>query len=264
MRARLPCVSADGDCRRVFVGGHGWFCFFALANNVHVPRPSVSLRSRALSRLSTSSSPSHTVLSFFYYSHSFQESPLFVPTPPKPPNSFIMDRNVLAFAPTTADDLDAADRKRLDGFKLGSVAPRSANRRSAPVFNHARSHSRKDSSLSTIPSVISLPSIPSLSSVDTPPTSPSAATSSKRNSHHRRRSSVSTRHESAEIMGVSLPSIPVSLSDDNINLGDKDSVRRRALWALEGRSDMGSFSKVAIPELGSGTPEQTMSFGLRT
>lgn len=50
------------------------------------------------------------------------------------------------------------------------------------------------------------------------------------------------------MMGVSLPNIAQSVSDDNINLGDKDSVRRRALWALEGKTDMGSFSKVEIPE----------------
>lgn len=50
------------------------------------------------------------------------------------------------------------------------------------------------------------------------------------------------------MMGVSLPSIPQSASEDNINLRDKDSVRRRALWALEGKTDMGSFSKVEIPE----------------
>ena len=42
-------------------------------------------------------------------------------------------------------------------------------------------------------------------------------------------------------MGVSLPSIPKSSSEDNINLGDKDSVRRRALWALEGKDAGGSF-----------------------
>lgn len=49
-------------------------------------------------------------------------------------------------------------------------------------------------------------------------------------------------------MGVSLPSIPISSSEDNINLGDKDSIRRRALWALEGKDAKGTFS-VEIPEL---------------
>lgn len=52
-------------------------------------------------------------------------------------------------------------------------------------------------------------------------------------------------------MGVTLPSVPVASPDDNINLGDKDSIRRRALWTLEGKTDVGSFSKVNIPELNS-------------
>ncbi|THH01738.1 hypothetical protein EW026_g989 [Hermanssonia centrifuga] len=90
---------------------------------------------------------------------------------------------------------------------------------------------------------------------DSPTTSPPTLPTGnpKRNSHHRRRSSVSTRRESAEIMGVSLPTIAASVVDDNINLGDKDSIRRRALWTLEGRTDVGAFSKVEIPELN--TPE---------
>lgn len=75
-----------------------------------------------------------------------------------------------------------------------------------------------------------------------------APPSTKRNSHHKRRSSVSTRNESAEMMGVSVPELPQSKSEDNINLGDKDSIRRRALWALEGKPDA-SYSKVEIPEL---------------
>lgn len=49
-------------------------------------------------------------------------------------------------------------------------------------------------------------------------------------------------------MGVSLPDLPPSTSEDNINLGEKDSIRRRALWALEGKQDV-SYSKVQIPEL---------------
>jgi len=54
-------------------------------------------------------------------------------------------------------------------------------------------------------------------------------------------------------MGVSVANLPLSVSDDNINLGDKDSVRRRALWALEGKPDLNTFSQVEIPDFG--TPE---------
>ncbi len=119
---------------------------------------------------------------------------------------------------------------------------------------HSRSHSRN---LSVSVSSLSLSSSPpSTSSMpDSPTTSPPTLPTGnpKRNSHHRRRSSVSTRRESAEIMGVSLPTIAASVVDDNINLGDKDSIRRRALWTLEGRTDVGAFSKVEIPELN--TPE---------
>ncbi|KAL0581209.1 hypothetical protein V5O48_000797 [Marasmius crinis-equi] len=76
--------------------------------------------------------------------------------------------------------------------------------------------------------------------------------SSKRNSHHRRRSSVSTRTESAEIMGFNPPELHKpssgygSGSDD-----DKDSIRRRALWALEGKSSQAAmnFQKVEIPDM---------------
>ncbi|KAI0786458.1 hypothetical protein C8Q75DRAFT_867195 [Abortiporus biennis] len=153
-------------------------------------------------------------------------------------------------------DYSLSDRKRMDSFKFGKSMPSSTPDPSIPR-SHVRSHSRKMSSVSTLSSSTSLNSIsispsPPLSMTETtPPSSPvrSSMGGSKRNSHHRRRSSVSTRRESAEIMGVSLPTIPLSVSDDNINLGDKDSVRRRALWALEGKTDVGSFSRVSIPEL---------------
>lgn len=88
-------------------------------------------------------------------------------------------------------------------------------------------------------------------------TSMTLAPPSKRNSHHRRRSSVSTRIESAEMMGVSIPDLPPSTSEDNINLGEKDSIRRRALWALEGKADV-AFSKVEIPELSTPVMEKMM------
>ncbi|TCD70465.1 hypothetical protein EIP91_003226 [Steccherinum ochraceum] len=169
-----------------------------------------------------------------------------------------MDRNVLALN-TPSDDFDATDKKRLDSFRLGGAAPRTLNRRSAPIL-HARSHSRNHSSVSSIPSAISLPHVPPSSMNDSPPTSPNALSSSKRNSHHRRRSSVSTRHESAELMGFTLPTVPISLSDDNINLGDKDSIRRRALLTLEGKTDVGSFARVEIPELGPSEIKKSFDF----
>lgn len=50
-------------------------------------------------------------------------------------------------------------------------------------------------------------------------------------------------------MGMALPIIPASVSQDNVNFGDKDSIRRRALLTLEGKTDVGSFSSVEIPEL---------------
>lgn len=58
-------------------------------------------------------------------------------------------------------------------------------------------------------------------------------------------------------MGVSVPDLPPSTSEDNINLGEKDSIRRRALWALEGKPDV-SFSKVEIPELTTPVMEKMM------
>ena len=63
-------------------------------------------------------------------------------------------------------------------------------------------------------------------------------------------------------MGVSLPSIPLSSSEDNINLGDKDSIRRRALWALEGKDSAGSYS-VEIPELDAPEVPKRSSFDFR-
>ncbi|PBK73035.1 hypothetical protein ARMSODRAFT_1082401 [Armillaria solidipes] len=128
----------------------------------------------------------------------------------------------------TPEDVEA--QIRFESFKLGK--PR-------PTHSHARSHSR-NASMSSFSFGTSKSQPTNLNELSTP--------STKRNSHHRRRSSVSTRHESAEMMGVAVPDLPQSNSDDNITFGDKDSVRRRALWALEGKQDV-SYSKVEIPEL---------------
>lgn len=62
-------------------------------------------------------------------------------------------------------------------------------------------------------------------------------------------------------MGVSILNAASSVTDENINLGDKDSIRRRALLTLEGKTDVGAFSKVEIPELG--TPELERRFDFR-
>ena len=83
---------------------------------------------------------------------------------------------------------------------------------------------------------------------------------SRPNSHHRRRSSVSTRVESAEIMGLTLPDLPASSSEDNINFGDKDSIRRRALLALEGKDSFSSNTNtVEIVDLSNeGVPHKPL------
>lgn len=47
-------------------------------------------------------------------------------------------------------------------------------------------------------------------------------------------------------MGVA--ELPPTPSEHNVNFGDKDSIRRRALWALEGKTNV-SFGQVEIPEL---------------
>lgn len=183
-------------------------------------------------------------------------------------------------ATTTVFDAanDDVVRQRLNSFKLGkpmppSVAPAGQN----SGHRHRRSHSRNASISTTSSASLSLsssrssglhdlsnfafgsmPSSTSLtSSASSNDASAPAAPPSKRNSHHRRRSSVSTRHESAELMGVSLPDMPSVSFDDNANLGEKDSIRRRALWALEGKHDV-SFSKVEIPELTTPDVEKLM------
>ena len=145
----------------------------------------------------------------------------------------------------------------MNAFSFGKpLSP--AGTRPTSAHRHSRSHSRN----SSVSVPVSLPTPVSITTNDSPPHSPtrSSLVGSKRNSHHRRRSSVSPRRESADLMGVSLPSIPLSSSDDNINLGDKDSIRRRALMALEGKDAGGSFS-VEIPELDApDVPKRSFEF----
>jgi len=112
---------------------------------------------------------------------------------------------------------------------------------------HARSHSRNNS-ISNLP--LKLSSMNNVITSDELQDVPSSPTPRSRpNSHHRRRSSVSTRRESAEMMGFAPPPETGPDSSD-----EPAELRRLALRTLEGnsRSDnpfIGGFTKVEIPEL---------------
>ncbi|GJJ07699.1 hypothetical protein Clacol_001904 [Clathrus columnatus] len=171
----------------------------------------------------------------------------------------------------------------------------------APTKTHGRSssHSRSHSQSGSLPTPFTFPlrpstmnNVPSLPSVNingtistrqSPPTltsniEPTYDTSqitpsplplappprSRPGSHHKRRSSVSTRRESAELMGISLPpECPISTGA----VPDSDTIidgRRMALWALEGKGTtsrrpdfIGGYTKVEIPELN----ETTLNLG---
>ncbi|KAF7355017.1 hypothetical protein MSAN_01417200 [Mycena sanguinolenta] len=134
--------------------------------------------------------------------------------------------------------VDEIAKQRFESFKLGlpsTTAP------AGPQHRHRRSHSRNAS----ISSTASLPTPKCTTTYDVPPTQ-SLPPPPKRNSHHRRVSSVSTRRESAEMMGVSVAETKVSPAEDPV---ERDSIRRHALWALEGKRDDASYTKVEIPEL---------------
>jgi hypothetical protein len=206
-----------------------------------------------------------TVFFFIFYLHS-SHFPLLIIK-----NMTAIVGRIDAAADRIRDDELLADKKRVthsfppsttplthasqfESFKLGG-APPALSSQSSRRHSHPRSHSRNVSvsvsvSFSSSFHDISLSSSyssPNISSLSQP--GPTA----KRNSHHRRRSSVSTRRSSADVMGVALPTISTSNSEDNMSLGDKDSIRRRALWALEGKPNPDGFSPVEILELS--TPE---------
>ncbi|KAG1863665.1 hypothetical protein F4604DRAFT_1784463 [Suillus subluteus] len=172
-----------------------------------------------------------------------------------------MDQTFDAF--DKVQESNMAAKQRFESFKMGGGSPANSLNNFIPKHSHGRSRSRNSSisSLSTLSISASAPSFPSpveFSSNNVPSNAPP---SKRPNSHHRRRSSVSTRRESAELMGVSLPDLPAANSDDNVNLGDRDSIRRRALWALEGKPDL-AFSKVEIPDITS--PDLTKPFEFPT
>ncbi|GLB33449.1 hypothetical protein LshimejAT787_0103330 [Lyophyllum shimeji] len=147
---------------------------------------------------------------------------------------------------------EVSAKNRFESFKFGQGLPSTVVQK----HSHVRSHSRNASLSSSVSSPLPFSTSKSTNATDMS-TPLNSAPPAKRNSHHRRRSSVSTRIESAEMMGVSIPDLPPSTSEDNINLGEKDSIRRRALWALEGKPDV-AFSKVEIPELSTPVMERMM------
>ncbi|KAG1820581.1 uncharacterized protein BJ212DRAFT_1340918 [Suillus subaureus] len=172
-----------------------------------------------------------------------------------------MDQTFDAF--DKVQESNMAAKQRFESFKMGGGAPANSLNNFIPKHSHGRSRSRNSSisSLSTLSISASAPSFPSPVEFSFNNVPSNAPPSKRPNSHHRRRSSVSTRRESAELMGVSLPDLPTTNSDDNVNLGDRDSIRRRALWALEGKPDL-AFSKVEIPDITS--PGLTRSFEFPT
>ncbi|KIK99713.1 hypothetical protein PAXRUDRAFT_131552 [Paxillus rubicundulus Ve08.2h10] len=171
-----------------------------------------------------------------------------------------MDPTIDAFR--KVQDSETAAKQRFESFKMGGGAPlHNLHNFSKNAHARTRSGNNSISSFSSLSISVSTPSIPSSDSSSSSTNVPSNPPSKRPNSHHRRRSSLSTRRESAELMGVSLPDLPIAHSDDNLNLGDKDSIRRRALWALEGKPDL-TFSKVEIPDITS--PDVTKSFEFPT
>jgi hypothetical protein len=139
---------------------------------------------------------------------------------------------------------------QFESFKLGG-APPALSLQSSRRHSHSRSQSRNVSvsvSVSPSPSFSSSFHYISLSSSHSSSNSISSlfqpGPTAKCNSHHRRRPFVLTRRELVEVMGVVLPTLSTSNSEDNMSLGDKDSIRRRALWALEGKSSPDGFSPV--------------------
>ncbi|KAG2031550.1 hypothetical protein BDR03DRAFT_927889 [Suillus americanus] len=172
-----------------------------------------------------------------------------------------MDQTFDAF--DKVQESNTAAKQRFESFKMGGGAPANSLNNFIPKHSHGRSRSRNSSisSLSTLSISASAPSFSSPVEFSFNNVPSNAPPSKRPNSHHRRRSSVSTRRESAELMGVSLPDLPAANSDDNVNLGDRDSIRRRALWALEGKPEL-AFSKVEIPDITS--PDLTKSFEFPT
>ena len=126
----------------------------------------------------------------------------------------------------------------------------------SPTLPHSESLSFP--SFNDIPLSPSHPSSNSISPLLQPLAGPTLPTA-ECISHHHCCSSVSTHHESAEVVGVTLPTLSISSSKDNMSLGDKGSIRCRALWALQSRPNANEFSPVEIPGLSTLEIERRIS-----
>lgn len=108
-----------------------------------------------------------------------------------------------------------------------------------PVSSNSSLRSSTSSKASSATSTGSSP----LSGGNTHPEKNEKAPNGRPLSHHRRKSSVSTRRESQEII------TGVAVAEDEEVTGSRDEIRKRALLALEGgRSVVSGFARVEIPE----------------
>lgn len=109
------------------------------------------------------------------------------------------------------------------------------------------------SSLSSVDSTFSC--ISESSSVSSMETCSSSSAGRSRPTHHRRRSSVNTRGESAELMGITLPELPVTTSQKNVNFCNNSFQRR--VNALDSHEFSLVTKTVEIPILDSdGVPQK--------
>ncbi|KAF8308764.1 hypothetical protein DL93DRAFT_1861348 [Clavulina sp. PMI_390] len=136
---------------------------------------------------------------------------------------------------------DVKNKTPLDQHRTNTSSPRQSVRMTPASSNSSlksssTSSSKASSSSAAGSSTLSSGSIQSSDKLDKP-------ANGRPHSHHRRKSSVSTRRESQEII------TGVATAEDEETLGSRDEIRKRALLALEGgRNVMSGFSRVEIPE----------------
>ncbi|KZO96319.1 hypothetical protein CALVIDRAFT_537490 [Calocera viscosa TUFC12733] len=166
----------------------------------------------------------------------------------------------------TRDEITDAARQKLMTWKMKTtvppgVSPPPISRPSSGITTPRNSRHSRGPSLSSPATNVQRHSPPLTSS--TPPSRPpssqtSTSTSSRSQSHHRRNSSLSTRRESREIMGVAL-SLPSSPQTNN----EQPNGREDALQALEGRRPLSfvkGFEQVVVPDWKTPTVETSFEW----